>query len=170
MAEFQRQKTVLRVCATRCCKLPDRGVREHLPRTDDDAVAQYYEMVLEVPGSAEWYTTKKWHWRKRERAQDRKAAFSNATLFEFKRILVRSDNERTLLSLIERVMSNLTGVELVQCSWRQRPTRAARGSGVCGAGAPAVRPQHVEVRVEEKQKIHDERKTRIHEYSQPAET
>ena len=26
---------------------------------------------------------------------------------------MRSDNERTLLSLIERVMSNLTGVELV---------------------------------------------------------
>ena len=31
----------------------------------------------------------------------------------FKRILVRSDNERSWLSLIERVMSNLTGVELV---------------------------------------------------------
>ena len=54
--------------------------------------------------------------------------------------------------------------------WRQRPTRAARGRGVCGAGAPAVRPQHVEVRVEEKQQIHDVRKTRIHEDSQLAET
>ena len=32
----------------------------------------------------------------------------------FKRILVRSDNERSLLSLIERVMNNLTGVEMVQ--------------------------------------------------------
>ena len=31
----------------------------------------------------------------------------------FKRILVRSDNERSLLSLIERVMTNWTGVELV---------------------------------------------------------
>ena len=31
----------------------------------------------------------------------------------FKRILVRSDNERSLLSLIERVMNSLTGVELV---------------------------------------------------------
>ena len=31
----------------------------------------------------------------------------------FKRILVRSDNERSLLSLIERVMNNLTGVELM---------------------------------------------------------
>ena len=30
----------------------------------------------------------------------------------FKRILVRSDNERSLSSLIERVMNNLTGVEL----------------------------------------------------------
>ena len=47
---------------------------------------------------------------------------------------------------------------------------AARGKGVCGAGAPAVRPQHVEVRVEEKQQIYDVRKTRIHEYSLPAET
>ena len=33
--------------------------------------------------------------------------------FGFKRILVRSDNERSLLSLIECVTSNLTGVELV---------------------------------------------------------
>ena len=52
---------------------------------------------------------------------------------------------------------------------------------MCGAGASAVRPQHVEVRVEkksqhvevrveEKQKIHDVSKTSIHEYSQPAET
>ena len=47
--------------------------------------------------------------------------------------------------------------------WRQRRTRAARGSGACGVGEPAVRPQHVEVRVEEKQKIHDVRKARIHE-------
>ena len=55
VAEFQRQKTVLRVSATRCCKLPDRGAREHLPRTIDHAVAQYYVVVLEVPEeSAEW--------------------------------------------------------------------------------------------------------------------
>ena len=33
-----------------CCKLPNRGAREHLPRTDDHAVAQYYVVVLEVPG------------------------------------------------------------------------------------------------------------------------
>ena len=55
VAEFQRKKTVLRVSATRCCKLPDRGVRAHLPRTDDHAVAQYYVVVLEVPEeSAVW--------------------------------------------------------------------------------------------------------------------
>ena len=51
-----RQKTGLRVSATRCCKLPDRGARVHLPRTHDHAVAQYYVVVLEVPeeASAEW--------------------------------------------------------------------------------------------------------------------
>ena len=44
-------------------------------------------------------------------------ASSSLTAFNeslgFKRILVRSDNERSLLGLIERVMNNLTGVELV---------------------------------------------------------
>ena len=39
--------------------------------------------------------------------------------FGFKRILVRSDNERSLLSLIERVTSNLTGVELVMMTSRR---------------------------------------------------
>ena len=50
-----------------------------------------------------------YHRRKRE-------VFSNVTLLGCKRILVRSDNERTLLSLIERVLSNLTGVEFGQRS------------------------------------------------------
>ena len=52
---------------------------------------------------------------------DRKGASDYASSFltafikslGFKRILVRSDNERSLLSLIERVTCNLTGVELV---------------------------------------------------------
>ena len=52
---------------------------------------------------------------------DRKGASDYASSFltafikslGFKRILVRSDNERSLLSLIERVTTNLTGVELV---------------------------------------------------------
>ena len=41
----------------------------------------------------------------REKATHRKAAFSNVTLLGFNRILVISDNERTLSSLIERVLS-----------------------------------------------------------------
>ena len=51
-----RQKTVLRDSATRCCQLPDRGAREHQPRTNDHAVAQCYVVMLEVPAeaSAEW--------------------------------------------------------------------------------------------------------------------
>ena len=52
---------------------------------------------------------------------DRKGASDYASSFltafikslGFKRMLVRSDNERSLLSLIKRVTSNLTGVELV---------------------------------------------------------
>ena len=34
-------------------------------------------------------------------------------------------------------------------TWSQRVPRATRGEGESGAGAPAVRPQHAEVRVEE---------------------
>ena len=50
-----RQKTVLKVSATRCGKQPARGVREHLPRTDDHTTAQYYVVLLEVPEeTAEW--------------------------------------------------------------------------------------------------------------------
>ena len=53
---------------------------------------------------------------------DRKSASDYASSFlaafikslRFKRILVRSDTERSLLTLIERVMNNLRGVELVQ--------------------------------------------------------
>ena len=53
---------------------------------------------------------------------DRKGASDYASSFltafikslGFKRILVRSDNERSLLSLIERVMNNLSGFEMVQ--------------------------------------------------------
>ena len=101
VAEFQRQKTVLRVSATRRCTLPNRGVREHLPRTDDHAVAQYYVVVSEVPGRPRSGKLLQCGTGGRERATDRKAAFSKSV---------------TLLSLIERVMSDLTGVELVQCS------------------------------------------------------
>ena len=82
----------------------------------------------------------------RERATDRKAVFSNSV---------------AVLSLIERVMSNLTGEVVLQDNVPH--TQRADVSG-------PVRPQHVEVRVEEKQTIHDVRKTRIHEYSKPAQT
>ena len=47
---------------------------------------------------------------------DKKGASNSASSFlhelGFKSVLVRSDNERSLSSLIERVTSNLTGVEL----------------------------------------------------------
>ena len=48
-------------------------------------------------------------------ASDYASSFLTALIksLGFKRILVRSDNERLLLSLIERVTRNLTGVELV---------------------------------------------------------
>ena len=99
---------------------------------------------------------------------------------------MRSDNERTLLSLIERVMSNLTGVELM-CSVREIKAREVNDQSsralettpytrralgvVSGAGAPAVRPQHVEVSVEEKYvevRVHDARKARSRESIKPA--
>ena len=59
---------------------------------------------------------------------DRKGASDYASSFltafikslGFKRILVRSDNERSLLILIERVTSNLTGVELVMMTSPRR--------------------------------------------------
>ena len=54
-AVWQSCKDQTEDSAKRCCKLPDRGVRGHLPRTDDLAVAQYCVVVLEVPEeSAEW--------------------------------------------------------------------------------------------------------------------
>ena len=51
----------------------------------------------------------------RKGAPDYASSFLTAFIksLGFKRILVRSDNERSLLSLIVRVTSNLTGVELV---------------------------------------------------------
>ena len=51
----------------------------------------------------------------RKGASDYASSFLTAFIMSlgFKRILVRSDNEQSLLSLIERVTSNLTGVELV---------------------------------------------------------
>ena len=43
VVEFQRQKTVFRVSATRCCKLPDHGVQEQGVR----GVVNYHKVALE---------------------------------------------------------------------------------------------------------------------------
>ena len=46
-------------------------------------------------------------------ASDHASSFLKAFVKSLQRILVRSDNKRSLLSLIERLTSNLMGVELV---------------------------------------------------------
>ena len=56
----------------------------------------------------------------------------------FKRILVRSDKKRSLLSLIERVMSNLTGVKLVQMT---SPEGDHAASGLAEVGVREIKAQ-----------------------------
>ena len=56
----------------------------------------------------------------------------------FKRILVRSDNERSLLSLIERVTYNLTGVELVLMT---SPERDHQANGLAEVGVREIKAQ-----------------------------
>ena len=77
---------------------------------------------------------------------DRKGASEYASSFltaftksqGFKRILVRSDNERSLLSLIERVASNLTGVELVQMT---SPEGDHAANGLAEVGVREIKAQ-----------------------------
>ena len=77
---------------------------------------------------------------------DRKGASDFASSFltafikslGFKRILVRSDNERSLLSLIERVTSNLTGVELVLMS---SPDGDHQANGLAEVGVREIKAQ-----------------------------
>ena len=77
---------------------------------------------------------------------DRKGASDYASSFlkafikslEFKRILVRSDKERSLLSLIERVTCNLTGVELVLMT---SPERDHQASGFVEVGVREIKAQ-----------------------------
>ena len=77
---------------------------------------------------------------------DRKGASDNASTFltafikslGFKRILVKSDNERSLLSLIERVTCNLTGVELVLMT---SPEGDRQASGLAEVGVREVKAQ-----------------------------
>ena len=54
----------------------------------------------------------------------------------FKRILVRSDNERSLLSLIERMTCNLTGVELVL---RTSPEGDHQANGLAEVGVREIK-------------------------------
>ena len=56
----------------------------------------------------------------------------------FKKILVRSDNERSLLSLIESVTSNLTGVELVLMT---SPEADHQANGLAEVGVLEIRAQ-----------------------------
>ena len=69
----------------------------------------------------------------RKGASDYVSSFLTAFIksLGFKRILVRSDNGRSLLSLIERVMSNVTGVELVHMT-SPEGDHAANGLAVVG--------------------------------------
>ena len=77
---------------------------------------------------------------------DRKGASDYASSFlaafikslGFKRILVRSDNERSLLSLIERVTSNLTGVELVMMT---SPEGDHQANGLAEVGVREIKAQ-----------------------------
>ena len=77
---------------------------------------------------------------------DRKGASDNASSFltafikslGFKRILARSDNERPLLSLIECVMNNLTGVELVQMT---SPEGDHGANGLAEVGVREIKAQ-----------------------------
>ena len=77
---------------------------------------------------------------------DRKGASDYASSFltafikslGFKRILVRSDNERSLLSLIERVTCNLTGVELVLMT---SPEGDHQANGLAEVGVREIKAQ-----------------------------
>ena len=81
-----------------------------------------------------------------ETVVDRKGASDYASSFltafikslGFKRILVRSDNERSLLSLIERVTSNLTGVELVMMT---SPEGDHQANGLAEVGVREIKAQ-----------------------------
>ena len=77
---------------------------------------------------------------------DRKGASDNASSFltafikslGFKRILVRSDTERSLLSLIERMMNNLMGVESVQMT---SPEGDHAANGLVEVGVREIKAQ-----------------------------
>ena len=57
----------------------------------------------------------------------------------FKRILIRSGTERSLLSLIERVMNHLTGVKLVQMT---SPEGDHQANGLAEVGVREIKAQN----------------------------
>ena len=76
----------------------------------------------------------------RKGASDYASSFLTAFIMSlgFKRILVRSDNERSLLSLIERVTCNLTGVELVLTT---SPEGDHQANGLAEVGVREIKAQ-----------------------------
>ena len=76
----------------------------------------------------------------RKGASDYASSFLTAFIksLGFKRILVRSDNARSLLSLIERVTCNLTGVELVLMT---SPEGDHQANGLAEVGVREIKAQ-----------------------------
>ena len=76
----------------------------------------------------------------RKGASDYASSFLTAfiTSLGFKRILARSDNERSLLSLIERAMNNLTRVELLQMT---SPEGDHAANGLAEVGVREIKAQ-----------------------------
>ena len=76
----------------------------------------------------------------RKGAADYASSFLTANIKSLgvKRILVRSDNERSLLSLIERVTINLTGVELVMMT---SPEGDHQANGFAEVGVREIKAQ-----------------------------
>ena len=68
----------------------------------------------------------------------------------FKRILVRSDSERSLLSLIERVMNILTGVELVQMT---SPPGDHQANGLAEVGVREIKSQTRILRIQLEERL-----------------
>ena len=76
----------------------------------------------------------------RKGASDYASSFLNAIIksLGFKRILVRSDSERSLLSLVARVTCNLTGVELVLMT---SPEGDHQANGLADVGVREIKAQ-----------------------------
>ena len=88
----------------------------------------------------------------RKGASDFASSFLTAFIrsFGFKRILVRSDNERSLLSLIERMVNNLTGVELVQMT---SPEVDHAANGLAEVGVREIKAQARNLRSQLEQRL-----------------